>query len=105
MPPATQQPLIFSRALPSPRRALGPRHPGGPDTQSPHTEDEIHVGTAGRARIETPGRTAEAGPGAVVFVPAGEEHRFTEVVEDLVVLVVLGPAYGSRSPSRGRENA
>ncbi|MEV5533903.1 cupin domain-containing protein [Streptomyces prunicolor] len=78
---------------------------GGLDTQSPHTEDEIYVVTAGRARIETPGRTAEVGPGAVIFVPAGEEHRFTEVAEDLVLLVMFGPAYGSRSPSRGRENA
>ena len=78
---------------------------GGLDGQSPHTEDEIYVVTAGRAQIETPGRTAEVGPGAVIFVPAGEEHRFTDVTEDLVLLVMFGPAYGSRSPSRGRENA
>jgi len=71
---------------------------GGRDAQSPHTEDEIYVVTAGRAKIETPGRTDEVGPGTVIFVPAGEEHRFTEVAEDLVLLVVFGPAYGSRSP-------
>ncbi|WP_329538264.1 cupin domain-containing protein (plasmid) [Streptomyces sp. NBC_01450] len=71
---------------------------GGRDTQSPHTEDEIYVVTAGRAKIETPGRTDEVSPGTVIFVPAGEEHRFTEVAEDLVLLVVFGPAYGSRSP-------
>ncbi|WP_329236211.1 cupin domain-containing protein [Streptomyces sp. NBC_01460] len=72
---------------------------GGRDAQSPHTEDEIYVVTAGRATIETPGQTAEVGPGAVIFVPAGEEHRFTEVAEDLVLLVVFGPAYGSRRPT------
>jgi len=71
---------------------------GGRDAQSPHTEDEIYVVTAGRAKIETPGRTDEVSPGTVIFVPAGEEHRFTEVAEDLVLLVVFGPAYGSRSP-------
>ncbi|WP_328907986.1 MULTISPECIES: cupin domain-containing protein [unclassified Streptomyces] len=70
---------------------------GGRDAQSPHTEDEIYVVTAGRAKIETPGRTDEVSPGTVIFVPAGEEHRFTEVAEDLVLLVVFGPAYGSRS--------
>jgi hypothetical protein len=32
----------------------------------------------------------------VIFVPAGEEHRFDEVTEDLALLVVFGPAYGSR---------
>lgn len=71
---------------------------GGVDDQSPHTEDEIYVVTAGRARIATPGGEADVGPGAVIFVPAGEEHRFTDVTEDLALLVVFGPAYGSRTP-------
>ncbi|MEV6312198.1 cupin domain-containing protein [Streptomyces sp. NPDC051840] len=69
---------------------------GGRDTQSPHAEDEIYVVTAGSAKIATPGRLDEVGPGAVIFVPAGEEHRFTEVTEDLTLLVVFGPAFGSR---------
>ena len=51
----------------------------------------------GRARIVTPDRTADVGPGSVIFVPAGEDHRFAEVTEDLTLLVVFGPAYGSRS--------
>ncbi|MGC4869003.1 cupin domain-containing protein [Micromonospora sp. DT53] len=71
---------------------------GGLDEQSPHTEDEIYVVTAGRARIVTPDGAAEVGPGSVIFVPAGEEHRFDEVTEDLALLVVFGPAYGSRAP-------
>lgn len=70
---------------------------GGLDDQSPHTEDEIYVVTAGRARIVTPGGTAEVAAGSVIFVPAGEEHRFDEVTEDLALLVVFGPAYGSRT--------
>ncbi|MFC4120451.1 cupin domain-containing protein [Nonomuraea zeae] len=70
---------------------------GGVDTQSPHTEDEIYVVTSGRARIVTPSGAAEVGPGAVIFVPAGEEHRFVDISEDLALLVVFGPAYGSRT--------
>jgi mannose-6-phosphate isomerase-like protein (cupin superfamily) len=69
---------------------------GGLDAQSPHTEDEIYVVTAGRAKIVTPGGAGEVQPGSVIFVPAGEEHRFEEVTEDLALLVVFGPAYGSR---------
>jgi mannose-6-phosphate isomerase-like protein (cupin superfamily) len=69
---------------------------GGLDTQSPHTEDEIYVVTAGRAKLVTPDGTAEVAPGSVMFVPAGEEHRFGDVTEDLALLVVFGPAYGSR---------
>jgi mannose-6-phosphate isomerase-like protein (cupin superfamily) len=66
---------------------------GGADDQSPHAEDEIYVVTAGQARIVTPQGVADVGPGSVVFVPAGEEHRFVDVSEDLALLVVFGPAY------------
>lgn len=71
---------------------------GGVDDQHPHTEDEIYVVTGGRARIVTPDGTADVAPGSVIFVPAGEEHRFEDVTEDLALLVVFGPAYDSRAP-------
>src|SRR5262245_47539748 len=70
---------------------------GGEDTPSPHTEDEIYVVTAGRATVVTPSARADVGPGAVIFVPAGEEHRFVDVTQDLALLVVFGPAYGTRT--------
>jgi mannose-6-phosphate isomerase-like protein (cupin superfamily) len=70
---------------------------GAVDGQSPHTEDEIYVVTSGRARIVTPESSADVGPGSVVFVPAGEEHRFVDITEDLALLVVFGPAYGTNS--------
>jgi mannose-6-phosphate isomerase-like protein (cupin superfamily) len=70
---------------------------GGTDDQSPHTEDEIYVVTAGRARIATPGGSREIEPGSVIFVPAGEEHRFTDIAEDLTLLVVFAPSYGTLS--------
>ena len=69
---------------------------GGLDTQSPHTEDEIYVVTAGRATVEATGGSAEVGPGAVVYVPAGEEHRFVDVTEDFAVVVIFAPAEYSR---------
>lgn len=70
---------------------------GGLDDQSPHTEDEIYVVTAGRARIETDDGSADVGPGAVIYVPAGERHRFVHVTEDLALLVIFAPAYGARA--------
>jgi mannose-6-phosphate isomerase-like protein (cupin superfamily) len=70
---------------------------GGADDQSPHTEDEIYVVTAGRATIETPTGTAQVSPGSVIFVPAHEEHRFTGVIEDLALLVIFAPAEESRA--------
>ena len=69
---------------------------GGIDDQEPHTEDEIYVVTAGRARLRTPDLTVDIGPGSVLFVPAGEEHRFVDVTEALTLLVFFGPAEYAR---------
>jgi mannose-6-phosphate isomerase-like protein (cupin superfamily) len=70
---------------------------GGADTQSPHTEDEIYVVTAGRARLVAGTGSVEVGPGSVVYVPAGEEHRFVDVAGDFATLVIFAPAEYSRA--------
>jgi len=72
---------------------------GGLDDQTPHTEDEIYVVRSGRATLVTSSGTAEVGPGSVVYVPAMEAHRFTEILEDLALLVIFAPPYGSREAS------
>jgi mannose-6-phosphate isomerase-like protein (cupin superfamily) len=70
---------------------------GGLDDQTPHTEDEIYVVTAGRARILSPSGSAEIRPGSVIYVPTAEEHRFVDVTEDLALVVVFAPPYESRA--------
>lgn len=70
---------------------------GGEDTQSPHTEDEVYVVVAGRARVVAGPDSAEVGPGSVIYVPAGEEHRFVDITEDLTVLVIFAPPEYSRA--------
>jgi mannose-6-phosphate isomerase-like protein (cupin superfamily) len=72
---------------------------GGLDDQTPHTEDEIYVVQSGRATVAADSGTAEVGPGSVVFVPAKELHQFTEILEDLVMVVIFAPPYGSRALS------
>jgi mannose-6-phosphate isomerase-like protein (cupin superfamily) len=77
---------------------------GGRDDQEPHTEDEIYVVTAGRAVLEAGGGEpggdrVPVGPGSVVYVPAGEMHRFTDITEDLATIVVFAPAEGARAGS------
>lgn len=77
---------------------------GGIDEQEPHSEDEIYIVTAGRATLESGADRAEVAPGSVVYVPAGEVHRFTGISEDLATIVVFAPAEYSRSgpvPSAG----
>src|SRR5262249_54815178 len=70
---------------------------GGTDTQAPHTEDEIYVVTSGRATLWPPTGPAAMGPGAVAYVPAPEEHRFVDILEDFTALVVFAPAEYSRA--------
>jgi mannose-6-phosphate isomerase-like protein (cupin superfamily) len=70
---------------------------GGSDDQTPHNEDEIYVVQRGRARLVAGGGSVHVGPGSVVYVPAGEVHRFTDIAEDLAVLVVFAPPYRSRA--------
>jgi mannose-6-phosphate isomerase-like protein (cupin superfamily) len=74
---------------------------GGVDGQDPHTEDEIYVVLEGRGHFEAAGKREPVGVGSVLFVPAGEEHRFVDVSEDLVVVVVFAPPEGSRTGDTG----
>ena len=77
---------------------------GGEDPQTPHHQDEIYYVISGRARMKiTREETPAAGiasedrlvtTGSVIFVEAGTEHRFHSIEEELVVLVVFGPAEG-----------
>jgi quercetin dioxygenase-like cupin family protein len=74
---------------------------GGTDGQEPHTEDEIYVVTAGRAVLRAGGDSAPVGPGSVIYVAAGEEHRFTDITEDLAAFVLFAPAEGTHGPAGG----
>jgi mannose-6-phosphate isomerase-like protein (cupin superfamily) len=68
---------------------------GSVDDQRPHTEDEVYHVVAGRARLTIAGETVDVTPGSVAFVAAGVDHRFSEIAEDLEVLVFWSPARGS----------
>ncbi|CAN5838464.1 hypothetical protein BH24CHL6_BH24CHL6_07550 [soil metagenome] len=68
---------------------------GGVDGQSPHTEDEIYVVLAGRSRFSAMGETCDVEPGDTIFVPAGEEHRFHDIIDELRMIVVFQPPEGS----------
>ena len=65
---------------------------GGTDPQAPHTEDEVYHVVAGRGRIQVGGEDRGVRAGSVVFVGADVPHRFHSIEEELVVLVIFGPA-------------
>jgi len=69
---------------------------GAEDPQSPHGEDELYYVVTGRARVTVGGATRDVVPGSMVFVGAQVPHRFHDILERLELLVVFGPAEGSR---------
>jgi mannose-6-phosphate isomerase-like protein (cupin superfamily) len=69
---------------------------GATDPQSPHTEDELYVVMSGRGTVRVDGEERAIRAGSVVFVAAGVEHRFHDIEERLVLLVMFGPAEDSR---------
>jgi len=50
----------------------------------------------GRARVTVGDATRDIKPGSMVFVAATIPHRFHDITERLELLVVFGPAEGSR---------
>lgn len=68
---------------------------GAADPQDPHSEDEMYYVVDGRARIEIADEVYDVATGDAVFVERGVDHRFVDIEEELVVLVVFAPAEGT----------
>lgn len=62
------------------------------DGQSPHNEDEIYYVVRGKAKVRIGTEEQHVRPSSVIFVEARKEHRFFEIEEELVLLVVFAPA-------------
>lgn len=69
---------------------------GAADPQLPHGEDELYHVVSGQARITVGDETRDVQVGSLVFVEARVPHRFHDITERLEILVVFGPAEGSR---------
>jgi mannose-6-phosphate isomerase-like protein (cupin superfamily) len=65
---------------------------GATDPQSPHREDELYYVVRGRARMKAGNEDHAVTAGAVIFIAAGVEHRFYDIVAELSVLVFFAPA-------------
>jgi len=65
------------------------------DYQTPHEQDELYIVFTGAGELVTQQETFSFVEGDVLFVQAGEEHRFERFSDDLVLWVVFwGPKGG-----------
>ncbi|WP_232806939.1 cupin domain-containing protein [Geodermatophilus chilensis] len=71
---------------------------GAEDRQHPHAADEVYLVLRGQGTLRVRDHDVEVGPGSVVSVDHGEDHRFVEIREDLHLMVVFAPP---EFPDRG----
>ncbi|WP_448608342.1 cupin domain-containing protein [Geodermatophilus sp. URMC 60] len=64
---------------------------GAEDRQHPHAADEMYLVLRGRGTLRIRDHEVEVGPGSVVSVDHGEDHRFVDIREDLHLMVVFAP--------------
>ena len=71
--------------------------PVGQDPQQPHEQDELYVVASGSGFFLNDTLTQPFGPGDVLFVPAGVEHRFFDFTDDFGTWVIFyGPKGGEK---------
>ncbi len=71
--------------------------PGPVDTQQPHTRDELYIVVSGHGIFECGDQRVTFGPHDVLFVRAGERHRFVDHTPDFRTWVVFyGPEGGEQ---------
>ena len=76
--------------------------PRGVDGQTPHSRDELYVVVSGTGEFVNGSERHPFGPGDVLFVPAGVEHRFEDFTDDLRVWVIFyGPEGGEAAALDG----
>jgi len=65
---------------------------GATDRQRPHQQDEIYYVVRGKAKMRLGVEERSIQEGSVIFVAPDLEHRFFDIEEELVLLVVFAPA-------------
>lgn len=69
---------------------------GEADLQQPHTEDEVYYVVSGKGQFQAGEEDTAVEAGSILFVPRNVSHRFLNITDDLIVLVVFAPSEGSQ---------
>lgn len=71
--------------------------PRGHDSQTPHDQDELYVVVSGSGEFVNGDDRHPFGPGDVLFVLAGQTHRFEDFTDDFQTWVIFyGPQGGEQ---------
>ncbi len=69
------------------------------DRQTPHTRDELYIIASGSGFFVHENDRHPIETGEVLFVPAGDTHRFEDFSDDFATWVVFyGPEGGEKEP-------
>lgn len=63
--------------------------PEGADYQTPHSQDELYFVVEGDGVLDVEGKNIKFEKGDVLFVKAGEKHKFIEIGEGLKMWAVF----------------
>jgi mannose-6-phosphate isomerase-like protein (cupin superfamily) len=59
------------------------------DPQKPHTRDEVYFVISGKGTFVHKDSRQPFGPGEVLYVPAGEPHRFEDFTDDFATWAIF----------------
>jgi mannose-6-phosphate isomerase-like protein (cupin superfamily) len=68
---------------------------GATDNQSPHKEEEVYYVVRGKSKMRLGREERPISQGDVIFVEKMLEHRFLDITEELMLLVIFAPAESS----------
>jgi mannose-6-phosphate isomerase-like protein (cupin superfamily) len=70
------------------------------DPQTPHSRDEIYVVVKGSGTFSNGDARTAFAEGDLLFVPAGQRHRFETFSSDFVAWVIFYGPEGGESPAK-----
>jgi mannose-6-phosphate isomerase-like protein (cupin superfamily) len=77
--------------------------PAGEDPQTPHSRDEVYVVASGTASLVDGSNIHAVATGSLVFIAAGQPHRFEDISPDFAVWVLFYGPEGGETDASGRE--
>ena len=96
--PTNPEVMKFAYALRHGSMKVGMYAPVGEDKQTPHKQDELYVIVSGNGFFEKGGERRPFSCKDVIFVAAGEDHRFVDFTADFATWVIF---WGVEGGERG----